>query len=256
MCPPRLQGPPGALSQAAGLSGPTLCRSAGGVQPGGLCPQGTLAGTGDTFNDHNRGTFYWHLAHGTEATTLLSALQRPGQWASSQGLVVFQDQMHPSCLTHHSTRGWVAKSPPAGLPPVYTWAPTAHGQCPGQLAGRPLPAPAPATVPLDPRDPGRLRERPPRLDGPGPAWWFHSFPHLSTPPRNTTSLHGPMLVHLRNKTQKQIKWQLLCKQERGPASGVLGQRPSVPTPGGHSPVGAGGIKAGLHVVCTSSDFRI
>lgn len=71
---------------------------------------------------------------------------------------------------------------------------------------------------------------------PSLARWFPaSSRHLSTPPRNTTSLQGPMLVHLRNKTQKQIKWQFLFKQERGQALGIPGQRPSVPTLGDHFP---------------------
>lgn len=92
---------------------------------------------------------------------------------------------------------------------------------------------------LNPRSRGRSKKGPTSSGCSGaPARWFHSFPRLSTPPRNTTSLHGPMLVHLRNKTQKQIKRQFLFKQERGQASGVPGRRPLVPTPGGHFPPSA------------------
>lgn len=156
------------------------------------------------------------------------------QWESLYQLPR-EDQTHSSDLYHTSCRQ-LTKSPPTGLSPAHTWAPTAHGQCPEQPAfGWPLHVP-PAFDLLNPRSRG-CSKKGPTLSGcsGAPARWFHSFPRLSTPPRNTTSLHGPMLVHLRNKTQKQIKWQFFFKQERGQASGVPGQRPLVPTPGGHFP---------------------
>lgn len=80
-----------------------------------------------------------------------------------------------------------------------------------------------------------LKRSTPAPDETLPCSVVSSSSRLSTPPRNTASLQGPMLVHLRNKTQKQIKWQFLFKQERGQALGIPGQRPSVPTLGDRSP---------------------
>lgn len=120
-----------------------------------------------------------------------------------------------------------------------------HGQCPGQPApGQPLPVP-PAARAADSWEPRPLREGAyPVWTPPGPRPEVPLLSCLSTPPRNTASLHGPMLVRLRNKTQKQIKRQFRFKQERGQVSGTPGRRPSVPTPGAHfPPTGSGGIKA-------------
>lgn len=103
--------------------------------------------------------------------------------------------------------------------------------------------PAPGEAPTGPSGPGAAGPPPGTLGH--PVWTrFSLFPRLSTPPRNTTSLRGPMLVHLRHKTQKQIKRQFLFKQERGQASGIPGQRPfGSDSWGPLPPTGSGGIKA-------------
>lgn len=125
---------------------------------------------------------------------------------------------------------WTATRPCEG-----TSGPTEAGTQGGQRPGKPPPAP-PAPGLLDPPPPGTLGH---------PVWTpCLLFSRLSTPPRNTTSLRGPMLAHLRHKTQKQIKRQFLFKQERGQASGIPGQRPfGSDSWGPLPPTGSRGIKA-------------
>lgn len=128
-----------------------------------------------------------------------------------------------SCSKHRGTARW-----PARRPPGHTMAPPAPWAAPEPVPGC-HPNPLPSPIPVLPAP----REHP------------HSTPyspHLSTPPRNTTSLHGPMLAHLRNKTQKQIKRQFRFKQERGQPQEYQASVPGFRLPGATSPSGFGGIK--------------
>ena len=144
--------------------------------------------------------------------------------------------------THSKCPPWLPSAVPAlsiswGSLTQAQGHPPPHGQHTKKLAlgGGPLHA-WPPPSPWHCWTPRSLR--PPPEEAGSPTSWFHSFPHLSTPPRNTTSLHGPMLVHLRNKTQKQIKRQFLFQQEGSQTSGIPGKQPSVPTPGGYFPPSA------------------
>lgn len=123
------------------------------------------------------------------------------------------------CLPHHMQAGdSESTSPTVPSPPTGTYCPR---PCPEQPAfGWPLPAPQSSgqldSQGLGPLQAGATSSGCSRAPAPG---GFRSCPHLSAPPRNTASLQGPMLVHCRNKTQKQIKRPFLLQQERGPGFG-------------------------------------
>lgn len=144
---------------------------------------------------------------------------------------------HSSHATSRRQLGWAPRDLSTraqthlSLSRVASWTATRPQVCPKDRAQRSRPhQPLQPSVQLATGRPGLLCLH---------VAWPHSmvpsfsvFQHL---PETPTSLHGPMLVHLRNKTQKQIKWQFRFKQERGQASGIPGQHPLVPTPGGHFP---------------------
>lgn len=163
----------------------------------------------------------------------LTTLRCPGRRSRYRDSEVWRVKCLAAAFPRHTPAGGTeSTSRAAPSPPLGTQGPRTAA-CPLQLWCQ-----------RTPRVRGGSEQRPPRLDAARPCPAVSLLSHLSTPPRNTASLPGPMLAHVRNKTQKQIKRQLLFKQERGPAAGAPGRRPLVPTPGDRSPVGSGGIKAG------------
>lgn len=173
----------------------------------------------------------------TEASARRASVHPAVRWESLHG---FHGVTRIECpravlTTPHAAGRWQRVHQLDCLRPLPGHLP-AQGQCLGQPGpGQPLPVAAAARA-ADSWAPRPLRDGAhPVWTPPGPRPEVPLLSRLSTPPRNTTSLHGPMLVHLRNKTQKQIKRQFRFKQERGQVSGTPGRRPSVPTPGGHFP---------------------